>query len=56
MDLEKIIFELKSIQSVFRLFSCLGMDAQVEDIAVISLEFEEKIQKIIKEIKQDMQK
>lgn len=54
MDLDKIIYELEEIGSVFRLFSCLSMEAQIKDVAIISLEYDEKVQNILKNIKQDM--
>lgn len=50
MDIEKMIYELKEIKSAFSLFSCLNEEAQIKDIAIMSLVYEEKIEEIINEI------
>lgn len=56
MDLDEIVFELESVESVLNIFSCLCMDAQIKDVAIISSEYQEKIQNIIKQLKAQIQK
>ncbi len=54
MDLENIIYELESVESIFRLFSCLSMEAQIKDVAIISLDYIDKTQEIIRKLKSDI--
>lgn len=56
MNLEKIIFELEEVESVFGLFSSLYEDAKVKDISFISLNYKDKVKEIISEMRKEIYK
>ena len=50
MDYERIVYELKGIESLLRIFKSLDMDVRGEDIARICEVYEERIQNIIESL------